>query len=74
MGRGACSNLVTPRDERPARAAEGKNNAAIAQTLFLTERSVENVIHSIFLKLSLAWETAVHKGVKVAILCLTEFG
>ena len=35
---------------------------------------MENVIHSIFLKLDLAWETAVHKGVKVAILYLTEFG
>ena len=34
--------------------AEGKNNAAIAQSLFLTERSVEKVIHSIFLKLGLA--------------------
>ena len=33
--------------------AEGKNNAAIAEALFLTERSVEKVIHSIFLKLGL---------------------
>ena len=54
--------------------AEGKNNAAIAQSLFLTERSVEKVIHSIFLKLGLAWETSVHKRVKAVILYLGEQG
>lgn len=51
--------------------AEGKNNAAIAGTLFLTERSVEKVIHSIFLKLGLAFETSVHKRVKAVILYLS---
>lgn len=50
--------------------AEGKNNAAIARTLFLTERSVEKVIHSIFLKLGLRWEDAVHKRVKAVIVYL----
>ena len=52
--------------------AEGKNNAAIADALVLTERSVEKVIHSIFLKLGLTWETAVHKRVKAVILFLAE--
>jgi DNA-binding NarL/FixJ family response regulator len=52
--------------------AEGKNNAAIAEALFLTERSVEKVIHSIFLKLGLTWEGAVHKRVKAVILYLAE--
>ena len=52
--------------------AEGKNNAAIASALFLTERSVEKVIHSIFLKLGLGWETSVHKRVKAVILYLAE--
>jgi DNA-binding NarL/FixJ family response regulator len=52
--------------------AEGKNNAGIAQALFLSERSVEKVIHSIFLKLGLAWETAVHKRVKAVIVYLSE--
>jgi DNA-binding NarL/FixJ family response regulator len=52
--------------------AEGKNNAAIAEALFLTERSVEKVIHSIFLKLGLTWESAVHKRVKAVILYLAE--
>jgi DNA-binding NarL/FixJ family response regulator len=52
--------------------AEGKNNAAIAEALFLTERSVEKVIHSIFLKLGLRWEATVHKRVKAVILYLAE--
>ena len=52
--------------------AEGKNNAAIAQALFLTERSVEKVIHSIFVKLGIAWETAVHKRVRAVILYLAD--
>jgi DNA-binding NarL/FixJ family response regulator len=52
--------------------AEGKNNAAIAEALVITERSVEKVIHSIFLKLGLAWETAVHKRVKAVVFYLAE--
>src|SRR5262249_24952741 len=64
---------LTPRERDVLREmAEGKNNAAIAETLFLTERSVEKVIHSIFLKLGLTWETAVHKRVKAVILYLAE--
>jgi DNA-binding NarL/FixJ family response regulator len=54
--------------------AAGKTNAAIGETLFVTERSVEKVIHSIFLKLGLRWETAVHKRVKAVILYLAESG
>jgi DNA-binding NarL/FixJ family response regulator len=50
--------------------AEGKNNAAIAQTLFLTERSVEKVIASIFRKLGIAWEASLHKRVKAVVLFL----
>jgi DNA-binding NarL/FixJ family response regulator len=66
-------NQLTPRERDVLREmAEGKNNAAIAETLFLTERSVEKVIHSIFLKLGLTWETAVHKRVKAVILYLAE--
>jgi DNA-binding NarL/FixJ family response regulator len=66
-------NELTPRERDVLREmAEGKNNAAIAETLFLTERSVEKVIHSIFLKLGLTWETSVHKRVKAVILYLAE--
>jgi DNA-binding NarL/FixJ family response regulator len=66
---------LTPRERDVLREmAEGKNNAAIAASLFLTERSVEKVIHSIFLKLDLTWEPAVHKRVKAVILYLAESG
>jgi DNA-binding NarL/FixJ family response regulator/DNA-binding SARP family transcriptional activator len=51
--------------------AEGKNNAAIAEALRLSERTVEKVIHAIFLKLGLAWETTVHKRVKAVIFYLS---
>jgi DNA-binding NarL/FixJ family response regulator len=64
---------LTPREHDVLREmAEGKNNAGIAAALVLTERSVEKVIHSIFLKLGLAWEQAVHKRVKAVILYLAE--
>ena len=66
-------NELTPRERDVLREmAEGKNNAAIAEALVLTERSVEKVIHSIFLKLDLRWETAVHKRVKAVVLYLAE--
>ena len=68
-------NELTPRERDVLREmAEGKNNAAIAASLFLTERSVEKVIHSIFLKLELTWEPAVHKRVKAVIFYLAEGG
>ena len=68
-------NELTPRERDVLREmAEGRNNASIAEALVLTERSVEKVIHSIFLKLGLTWETAVHKRVKAVILYLAESG
>jgi len=72
-GEESALNELSPRELDVLREmAEGKNNAAIADALFLTERSVEKVIHSIFLKLGLTWEQAVHKRVKAVILYLTE--
>jgi DNA-binding NarL/FixJ family response regulator len=66
---------LTPRERDVLREmAHGKNNAAIAQSLFLTERSVEKVIHSIFVKLGIAWEKEIHKRVKAVILYLAEEG
>jgi DNA-binding NarL/FixJ family response regulator len=66
-------NELTPRERDVLREmAEGKNNAAIASALVLTERSVEKVIHSIFLKFGLTWEPAVHKRVKAVVLYLAE--
>jgi DNA-binding NarL/FixJ family response regulator len=66
-------NQLTPRERDVLREmAAGKSNAAIGESLFLAERSVEKVIHSIFLKLGLAWEADVHKRVKAVILYLAE--
>jgi len=64
---------LTPREREVLRKmAEGANNATIAKDLVVTERSVEKVIHSIFMKLGLTWEPAVHKRVKAVILYLAE--
>jgi DNA-binding NarL/FixJ family response regulator len=64
---------LTAREQDVLRAmAEGKNNAAIAEALFLTERSVEKVIHSIFLKLGIGFEPSVHRRVKAVLLYLAE--
>ena len=64
---------LTPRELDVLREmAEGKNNAAIAASLFLTEHSVEKVIHSIFRKLGLGWDDSVNKRVKAVILYLAE--
>ncbi|MEA2607977.1 MAG: hypothetical protein QOJ75_220 [Chloroflexota bacterium] len=52
--------------------AEGKNNASIAEDLVVTERSVEKIINSLFMKLGLTWEPAIHKRVKAVILYLAE--
>jgi len=66
-------SLLTPREHDVLREmAEGRSNAAIGESLFLAERSVEKVIHSIFLKLGLTWEASVHKRVKAVILYLAE--
>ena len=72
-GEGSRLNDLTPRERDVLREmAAGKSNAAIGESLFLAERSVEKVIHSIFLKLGLTWEAAVHKRVKAVILYLAE--
>jgi DNA-binding NarL/FixJ family response regulator len=73
--RGASSPFseLTPREREVLRKmAEGKNNASIADELVVTERSVEKVIHSIFLKLGLTWESTVHKRVTAVVMYLAE--
>jgi DNA-binding NarL/FixJ family response regulator len=64
---------LTPRERDVLREiAEGKNNAAVAATLFITERSVEKVIHAIFAKLDLSYEENVNRRVKAVLLYLSE--
>jgi DNA-binding NarL/FixJ family response regulator len=66
-------NELTPREKEVLGAiAEGKNNAAIAHELFLTERAVEKHINSIFSKLGLQEEQDTHRRVRAALLYLSE--
>jgi DNA-binding NarL/FixJ family response regulator len=57
-----------------AQMAEGKNNAAIARSLFLTERAVEKHINSLFHKLGLSEEPDVHRRVMAVLAFLREGG
>jgi DNA-binding NarL/FixJ family response regulator len=52
--------------------AQGKNNAAIAEALVLSERSVEKYVHGIFTKLGIAWEPNINRRVKAVLLYLGE--
>jgi DNA-binding NarL/FixJ family response regulator len=52
--------------------AQGKNNAAIAASLVITEQSVEKVIRSIFPKLGLSWQSNDNRRVKAVLLYLAE--
>ena len=66
---------LTPREgEVLAQVAQGRNNAAIAKQLHLTERAVEKHINSIFSKLGLTEEREVHRRVKAVLLFLAERG
>ena len=54
--------------------AQGRNNAAIARSLFLTERAVEKHINSLFHKLGLSEETEIHRRVMAVLAFLRERG
>ena len=55
-GRNRRSRQLTPRErEVLEQMARGKNNAATAAALVITQQSVEKYIHSIFQKLGLTW-------------------
>jgi DNA-binding NarL/FixJ family response regulator len=54
--------------------AEGKNNAAVAASLFLTERAVEKHINSLFHKLGLSEEPNVHRRVMAVLTFLRQGG
>jgi len=64
---------LTPRErEVLAEIAQGKNNAAVAAALGLSERAVEKHINSVFAKLGLSEEPDVNRRVKAVLLYLAE--
>jgi DNA-binding NarL/FixJ family response regulator len=74
-GRAAASPLasLTPRERQLlAEIAEGKSNAAIAESLVLTKRAVEKHVNSIFAKLNLPEAGDVSRRVKAALMYLAE--
>jgi DNA-binding NarL/FixJ family response regulator len=74
-GRNTHSPLehLTPRErEVLAEIAQGKNNAAVAASLVLSERAVEKHINSLFSKLGLGEEPDVHRRVKAVLLYLAD--
>jgi DNA-binding NarL/FixJ family response regulator len=64
---------LTPRERDVlAELAEGKSNAAIAESLVLTKRAVEKHINSIFMKLGLAGSEDISKRVKATLIFLAR--
>jgi len=64
---------LSPRErEVLAEIAQGKNNAAIAASLYLSTRAVEKHINSVFSKLDLSEEAEVHRRVKAVLLYLSD--
>lgn len=62
---------LTPRQQEVLQLiAEGHNNAAIAQRLILSEKTVETYINSIYQELNLSKEPEIHARVKATLLYL----
>jgi DNA-binding NarL/FixJ family response regulator len=75
VGRSSALERLTPRErEVLEQMAQGRNNAGIAQALYLSERAVEKHINSLFSKLGLSEEVDVHRRVKAVLLFLSEQG
>jgi DNA-binding NarL/FixJ family response regulator len=66
-------NDLTPRERDVLSGmAQGRSNAAIAQSLVVTTRAVEKHVGSIFLKLGLPDESVVSRRVSAVLLYLAE--
>ena len=68
------SQLTEREREVLEQMAQGKNNASIARSLFLTERAIEKHINSLFHKLDRSEETDVHRRVMAVLSFLREAG
>ena len=72
MAHSPLATLTDREREVLSHMAQGRNNAAIAETLFLTERAVEKHINSLFHKLGLSEEHNVHRRVMAVLAFLRE--
>jgi DNA-binding NarL/FixJ family response regulator len=70
--RSGLADLTRRERDVLAQMAEGKSNAAIAESLVLTKRAVEKHINSIFMKLELAGSEEVSKRVKATLMFLAD--
>jgi len=66
------SELTRREYEVLAEIAQGKSNAAIASSLYLTKRAVEKHINAIFMKLNLSNPDDVSRRVKATLLFLQD--
>jgi DNA-binding NarL/FixJ family response regulator len=74
MAHSPLAQLTDREREVLSHMAQGENNAAIARSLFLTERAVEKHINSLFHKLGLTEEPDVHRRVMAVLAFLRETG
>jgi DNA-binding NarL/FixJ family response regulator len=72
MAHSPLAQLTGREREVLSHMAQGENNAAIAASLFLTERAVEKHINSMFHKLELTEEPDVHRRVMAVLAFLRE--
>jgi DNA-binding NarL/FixJ family response regulator len=70
--RSALDDLTQREREVLGEIAQGKSNAAVAKSLFLSVRAVEKHINSLFSKLGLSEEQNVHRRVKAVLLFLSD--
>ncbi|CUU57365.1 DNA-binding response regulator, NarL/FixJ family, contains REC and HTH domains [Parafrankia irregularis] len=64
---------LSPRErEVLSQIAQGKSNAAVGASIFLTERAVEKHINTLFAKLGLTNEPDVNRRVKAVLIYLAE--
>lgn len=73
-GARSMEHLTAREHEVLGEMAQGKNNAAIAASLVISERAVEKHINSIFSKLGLSEGHDVNRRVKAVLLFLAEQG
>ena len=66
---------LSPRElEVLGEMAGGRNNAGIAEALFISQRAVEKHINAIFTKLDVSFEEDTHRRVRAVLVYLAETG